>query len=818
MIAAALLVLSATPSALAAPTRLVATAEFGTSVRDLALGASGRWLAATESGGGAVHLVDTWTWTDTTIAACGAVRGVAIEDTAEGGALLATGCGDGRVLLVDVDPDGAPTLRADPLDMGEGAILGVELDGARVYAVVDPTSGNPQLAAYDVDAGALVTPGYPSTLGATGVADTALVGSLAFVVHGSDKVSKVDLGTGAASVTSENLGSRDFVDAWAYTSGTVYLADENGSLCVLNAGGNDLSILRDDLADSVTSVTGDATSGWMLVGASDGVHVYDFAGGPGDEVGVIDGATGIVELVGAGNYAYGGTSGGNLVVLSGAPWVTATTAEDGPFATGDTVPLSVTSDTAGDVTVRVGGTLTAPGSIVAETTIEAGETLDLDVDVTASFGEGVNRVWVFVRGTPVAGEGVREGHAAASVTVDRAPGAVVLTPDSLGFGDGRLLLRAEGLTDADLDHYTIYVSTEAFDGADWPTGGPDVDGTPGLTAPFEVDAAPGEALDIEIAPLENGTTYFVGVRAVDAGGKEGPMSTVVSGTPQPTFSASQLAGDEGFGCATGGPGGGGGSMALLAGVLALAQARGRRRDVPVQVATVSSDARGRRCGGGGSPLRPQNPTPYALAVLTLALAPLSAHAGGFRQHAELSWGPETLTDTPLVQVYGASSPGTTRVAYGVGGKLWDVSARAGAVHRAGTQVAAAGRASSEEATLWEVPASFDATLRLDVLREGVQPLVPFAGAGAGYLLWREAWDDGGEVSETVVGGRPTWNVAAGAALRLDALDPASASSLEAAAGIRDSWLVGTWRRTTTLQDAGLDFSSTDWSVALRVDW
>ena len=787
MIAAALLVLAGTPSSLAAPTRLAATAEFGTSVRDLSLGASGRWLAATESGGGAVHLVDTWTWTDTTIAACGAVRGVAVEDTADGGALLAAGCGDGRVIVVDVDPDGVPTLRADALDMGEGAILGVELDGARVYAVVDPTSGNPQLAAYDLDAGALVTPGYPSTLGATGVADTALVGSLAFVVHGSDKVSKVDLGTGSASVTSENLGSRDFVDAWAYTSGTVYLADENGSLCVLNAGGNDLSILRDNLADSVTSVTGDATAGWMLVGGSDGVHVYDFAGGPGDEVGVIDGATGIVELVGAGNYAYGGTTGGNLVVLSGAPWVTATTVSPGPFATGDTVPLTLTSDTAGDVTVRVGGTLTAPGSIVAETTIDAGETLDLDVDVTASFGEGVNRVWVFVRGTLDADEGVREGHAAASVTVDRAPGAVALTPESLGFGDGRLLLQAEGLSDADLDHYTIYVSPEPFDGADWPTGGPDFDGGTGLGAPFDVDATPGAALDVEIAPLANDTTYWVGVRAVDAGGKEGPMSLVVSGTPRPTYSASQLAGDEGFGCATGGAGGAGRGLGLLAcaSVIALLARRGLHRTI---------------------------------ALGLTALAPLTAHAGGFRQHAELAWGPETLVDTRLEQVYGASSPGTTRLAYGVGGKLWDVSARAGAVHRAGYQVAADGSASSEEATLWQVPASIDASVRLDVLREGVQPLVPFVGAGAGGLLWREAWDDGQEETASVVGGRASWNLLAGAALRLDALDPANASSLEAASGIRDSWLVGSWRRTTTLQEAGLDFSSTDWSVSLRVDW
>jgi hypothetical protein len=201
-----------------------------------------------------------------------------------------------------------------------------------------------------------------------------------------------------------------------------------------------------------------------------------------------------------------------------------------------------------------------------------------------------------------------------------------------------------------------------------------------------------------------------------------------------------------------------------------------------------------------------------------ALAPLPAHAAGFRQHAALSWGPETLSDTALVQVYGASSPGTTRVAYGVGGKLWDLSAHAGAVHRAGYQVATDGSASRDEATLWEVPLGLDATLRLDVLREGVQPLVPFVGAGAAGLLWREAWDDGEEESASVLGGRTGWNVAAGAALRLDALDPNSASSLEAMSGIRDSWIVGTWRRTTTLQDAGLDFSSTDWSVALRVDW
>ena len=50
-------------------------------------------------------LVDTWTWTDTTIAACGSVRGVAVADTSAGGALA---WGSNEYLALAHSRDAAP--------------------------------------------------------------------------------------------------------------------------------------------------------------------------------------------------------------------------------------------------------------------------------------------------------------------------------------------------------------------------------------------------------------------------------------------------------------------------------------------------------------------------------------------------------------------------------------------------------------------------------------------------------------------------------------------------------------------------------------
>ncbi|MEN9786675.1 MAG: hypothetical protein RLZZ299_1939 [Pseudomonadota bacterium] len=551
------------------PDREVARWELGTEVSDVAWSDTGRWLVALESGGAAVHVVDGWTWQDTVVAVCADPSGVAIDDE-DGGAIIAVGCADGTVARVDVAPDGTAT-RGDSWRGGvSGSVVAVAWTDTQLLAVARPASGSAQVHAWGRTDGAPVTSGYPSTLSSSSVAGTAVAGSMLFVVHGSDLVSKVDLRTGAASRTRENLGSRDFVDAWAWNAGTVYLADSGGSLCVLNAGGNDLAILRDDVAPSVNAVVGEPEEGWMLLATDSDVRVLAFSGGPGEQVGVLAGVEGVHALASHGAYAVGGATGGTLSVLTSLPWVTLEPLEEGVRDVGDTVPLAFTVDRGGRWRVRTGGTPEDPGPIAAEGRAEAGVSVPVELAVDDTFVEGVNLVWVEADGD------AGTGRAAVKVQVDRAPPAVRLPADGVGFGDGRVVVRVEAPDVADLARITLYLSTVPFVASDWPAGGPTPD-VPGGLSPVVREARPGEDLVFEVDGLTNDVSVHVGLRATDAGGREGPLSTVRVTTPAATLGAAARAGDPGSQCGAVGSGRDGGALTLLA----LAAMLGRRRGVRV---------------------------------------------------------------------------------------------------------------------------------------------------------------------------------------------------------------------------------------------
>lgn len=759
-----LLALLLTPAVLASPPNRVAFRwELGTDVRDLALSQDGRWLGATESSGAALHVVDTWSWEETTVATCAGARGAAVADTADG-ARFYSGCSDGSVVVIEASEAGV-TRRDDALALGDDPVLAVETDGATLWAVVDPASGNPKVVAWDLAGGAVSSLGA-ATLGASGVLDTAVAGSLLFVVHGGDNVSKVDTRTMSGLLPQENLGGRDFVDAWAYTSGTVFLADDNGSLCVYNAGGNDLAIQRDDLAAQVSAVFGDAAAGWMLVGTDVDARLFAFSGTPGEDLGTVEGAGLLRELVGAGDLAYGGTSVGELLVLSAAPWVEASSSLTTSVDTGATVPLTVRADLDSSYEVRLGGTLGTPGEVVASGTLNAGESLDVEVDVDAAFAEGANRLWVFA----TRGEDV--GHALVPIVVDRAPPAPVLADDAVEPGDQRIRVHFDGLTAEDLVRYDIYLSDVAFTAADWPEGGPN---------PTVVEAAPGEEVDRWLEGLDNGTAYHVAVRAYDAGGRAGPMSEVRSVTPQETFAVSEVLG-VGTRCGTSTPVG-----AVLV-VMGMLLAAARRRGAPALAALLVA----------------------GLALPGQALA-LDTVVG-----LEARGGPVVFTEPLLQAAFGAERAGWSGgLGVVAGTRQVLLGAGVGLAPLSGRQVTAAGARSAEPDALQVAPVTVDLVLRLDVLARDRQPVVPFLRAGGDLWPWREAWTEDGE--DLAAAGLATgWHAAAGAMLRLDALDPDSAGSLEANAGIRDSWVTAEWRRNV-VADGAFDLSGDAWVLGVVLD-
>jgi hypothetical protein len=119
------------------------------------------------------------------------------------------------------------------------------------------------------------------------------------------------------------------------------------------------------------------------------------------------------------------------------------------------------------------------------------------------------------------------------------------------------------------------------------------------------------------------------------------------------------------------------------------------------------------------------------------------------------------------------------------------------------------------------PFTVDATLRLDLMRDETQPLVPFGRIGGDLHLWRENWyvPEGSTAESARSGGKLGWHWAAGGALRLDTLDPTAASELEARTGIRDTFLVWEYRSTQMLHGTDqLDLSTKGWTLGLKLDY
>ena len=265
----------------------------------------------------------------------------------------------------------------------------------------------------------------------------------------------------------------------------------------------------------------------------------------------------INDIVAYDGYLFGGGPEGRLHVVSARPWVYpgsvalrrngSALPADEVVERGDELELVFTVDEDVDYTIYAGGSRFADGRLLIDAgdgsaAAEVEEVVQLTVG-EAGFAEGENRIYIVATN-----DRLLDGHARTQLTIDDAPLPPELNGSSVEFGEGELTLVFEGIEDEDLDHYDIYVATEAWDPSDFADGGgPTFDGKAELETPIRVDAVGGQSQSVRIRPLENNVTYYIGVRATDTGGKEGPMSAVVSGTPRETFTAAELAGETGGG-------------------------------------------------------------------------------------------------------------------------------------------------------------------------------------------------------------------------------------------------------------------------------
>jgi len=175
----------------------------------------------------------------------------------------------------------------------------------------------------------------------------------------------------------------------------------------------------------------------------------------------------------------------------------------------------------------------------------------------AELTEGLNDIYIFVEDAD--GNVGRRGFVLEKNIPPDAPDF------RLGFGDSTIYVYVEALDVDDIEYYQIFYSSDINDLSD-PSSSP---------SEKVYNVTRGEEFKHLIKGVQNGTTYYVRVRAVDSDDNEGVLSPIKSVTPQETESLVERTGESG-GCAVASPGdnaGLAGELALLciwmAGIIAL---------------------------------------------------------------------------------------------------------------------------------------------------------------------------------------------------------------------------------------------------------
>ncbi|MBX2803802.1 MAG: hypothetical protein KTR31_39365 [Myxococcales bacterium] len=665
-----------------------------------------------------------------------------------------------------------------------------------------------------------VTSGFPKSLAFPGYEEGVIVSNTLVIAHGAQDLSSLELTNPGSKPSSYRTGlvSCDDLAPSPALVPTVYCVDQTRDLVAeVRPINNTTTIVpfkglsdpqavgvSEDLKDGWLAVTGGQVTVWEMV---NGVVVLPdpVFRGPDDADNPIN------DMVAYHGYLFGGGPQGRLHVVTARPWVEpadmrieldGVPLEEGDvLSTGDEPEVVFTVDEDAAWRLHLGGDRTGSG-----TQLDAGNTttdavVRVPVPIGPTFVEGENRIYAVATNADEL-----TGHGRVTLSVDNPPQPPTLTAENVVFGDEALTLEFLGIEDEDLDYYDVYVSDAPWAPEDFPEGGPAFDAA-GFDVPIRVFATGGERQNVLIQPLENDVTYYIGVRATDTGGKTGPMSAVVEGTPRATFTASDLAGESGGAPCSTSPIGGG-AFALLAGVLAF----GRRRGGAVAAALV----------GVGLALVPASAMAQDDEGPPWLRRDLTPARGDF----EIRYGVINLDDERITDVYDQSATNLLQAEFGPQFfRVAELDFGFGFFQELAYTVDSEGTPSSERTMLTWWPLSLDVTGRLHLLDE--QPVVPFVRYGWDYVIWSEKSDNAVGSKDTVRGAKFGTHWGLGAQLLLDTLAPRRASLLEAQSGINDTWLTFEWRSQTVdgrrrpwqgAEDSGLNFSGNAFTVGLKLDY
>jgi hypothetical protein len=669
--------------------------------------------------------------------------------------------------------------------------------------VVDP---------FDLRVDFAIYPAYPLLYGESEFNEGVILDDALIVSHIGSNMSSVQLGFGAEPVASIFTATMNCQDLATSPFGWVYCVDPDGQVAQFTPVTNVFAFLQLGtlLEPQAVVVTDDPLDGWIAVTGLQ-VKVWEMLadGTVPSTIPYFESEettdSQIYDMVTRDGYVYGGGVAGNLHIVGARPWIEQEDLAVVPTSgkTGDVIELSFAIDEDADWEVfRGGDRFGEDGVSLATGSSDADEVVTISITLDDTWDEGANPIYIIAEN-----ELDLTGHGRIDITVDNPPLPPVLTAASVSFADEGLVLAFASIDDEDLDHYEVFVSETPFVAADWPIGGPVFDGNTDLATPVTLVSEPDVSVTHVIKPLENYVTYYIGVHAWDAGGKEGPMSNVVSGMPLPTSSAAELAGETGGGpCNTGGMGPAVGTLPLLAWLL-----RRRQRLGAVAVVAVAVGL-----GAFATPAHAQQKPFWERQDTTRA-------NGDF----EFRYGVIDLADDNIQAVYNEKPTNLLQIEAGPQiHRYVEFDVGFGFFQELSHTVSPTGAASGEVTMLTWWPLAFDGTLRGAFWDE--QPVVPFIRYGWDYIIYSEKTDNGSGGKDLIRGSKFGTHWAAGGNLLLDMIGPRRASLLEAQSGINDSWITveyrhqvvdnrsAPWNRPTN--DPHLTFTGNALLVGVKLDY
>ena len=532
----------------------------GTAVpSDIALSDDGRYLAVSGKDGSGLLVWDTWSFSSgpSSASTCLPADTVAFASNLVTPDRFYVGCEGGEVYYVDVDSATTPpTLTVSTaleLNLGSGDVIDLAFAQGDDYVhalVLDSGLMSIHRISLAQDAVTTVVParvvgGTPVQL-AIGSSGTPLV-----VPRTDGYLSWFDrTGDSYTSSTSDVLISFSGVLSGAAVSsnfGLVVVADSGQSTLwsMANTTGAPSTALATDLAGAEWVELGEENGELMVWTAGTGtlLEVYDTAGALQQSIDLEDSsAVACVPASESEGVAYVAAADGTLRILSDRPFVENLSSSASIVGGSEAFTVSFSSTQDASWEVSLGGTgVRGTGSSLAAGDATVGELVSVELTADDLAVEGGNQLFVFVSNSD--GTSVDS----ISVTLDEPPGA--LSTLTMSAGDSRVVAEWTAGDEEDLAVFIVYLSDSPFTSSDSVLPEFSAETTEGTVYyPLSVPAGlPGDGHSLQIDGLTNGATYYLAIKAVDSGDLEGPLSEVVSASPQATCGAAECAGDD-YGC------------------------------------------------------------------------------------------------------------------------------------------------------------------------------------------------------------------------------------------------------------------------------